>query len=204
MQLNPEFVACTNEAAFRDQARRILVATYFEPAERNALYHLLGMAVPTDDEIARDANFERPDDARLTGREARFRLDVVPTYNYTCALTGYRVTTIGQGTIVDAAHIHEFSDSRNNDPRTAWRCARTPTGCSTLGCGPLAMITELLWPIMHSPKIAPIRGRLRITTATRCVCRKTNRCGPTQGTSRGTASTRFSEPLDQARPRFLN
>src|SRR4029077_1784353 len=26
-----------------------------------------------------------------------------------------RVTTIGAGTIVDAAHIHEFSDSRNND-----------------------------------------------------------------------------------------
>ncbi len=117
VQLNPEFVACTNEAAFRDQARRILVATYFEPAERNALYHLLGMPVPTDDEIVRDANFERPDDARLTGREARFRLDVVPTYNYTCALTGYRITTIGQGTIVDAAHIHEFSDSRNNDPK---------------------------------------------------------------------------------------
>jgi putative restriction endonuclease len=117
VQLNPEFAACTNDATFRDQARRILVATYFEPAERNALYHLLGVAVPTDDEIARDANFERPDDARLAGREGRFRLDVVPTYNYTCALTGYRVTTIGQGTIVDAAHIHEFSDSRNNDPK---------------------------------------------------------------------------------------
>jgi len=114
VQLNPEFVACVCDPAFREQARRILVATYFEPAERNALYHLLGMAVPSDDEIARDASFESPDDARLAGREARFRLDIVPTYNYTCALTGYRVTTIGQGTIVDAAHIHEFSDSRNN------------------------------------------------------------------------------------------
>ena len=33
------------------------------------------------------------------------------------ALTGYRVTTISGGAIVDAAHIHQFSDSRNNDPR---------------------------------------------------------------------------------------
>ena len=38
-------------------------------------------------------------------------------YHHTCALTGYRVTTIGLGAIVDAAHIHQFSDSRNNDPK---------------------------------------------------------------------------------------
>ncbi len=117
VRLNPEFADCTTDSGFRRQARRILVASYFEPAERNALYHLLGMAVPTDDEIARDAAFTSPNDAREAGREARFRLDVVPTYGYACALTGYRVTTIGQGTIVDAAHIHEFSNSRNNDPR---------------------------------------------------------------------------------------
>jgi putative restriction endonuclease len=38
-------------------------------------------------------------------------------YHYTCALTRYRLTTITAGTIVDAAHIHQFSRSRNNDPR---------------------------------------------------------------------------------------
>ena len=41
----------------------------------------------------------------------------VAAYNYTCALTRYRLTTIAGGSIVDAAHIHQFSDSRNNDPR---------------------------------------------------------------------------------------
>ena len=55
--------------------------------------------------------------ARERGREARFRLTVVPAYNYTCALTGYRLTTIQSGSIVDAAHIHQFSDSRNNHPQ---------------------------------------------------------------------------------------
>src|SRR5437868_15365318 len=37
--------------------------------------------------------------------------------HYTCALTRYRLYTIAGGSIVDAAHIHHFSDSRNNDPR---------------------------------------------------------------------------------------
>ena len=111
------FIEAVADPEFREQARRILIAKYFEPAERNALYHLVGMPIPKEDEIAHDANFEAPNDAVNAGREGRFRVDIVAAYNYTCALTGYRVTTIGSGTIVDAAHIHQFSDSRNNNPR---------------------------------------------------------------------------------------
>jgi putative restriction endonuclease len=44
-------------------------------------------------------------------------LDIVAAYNYTCALTGYRVTTVDGASIIDAAHIHQFSESRNNDPK---------------------------------------------------------------------------------------
>gem|GEM_PF-5268008 len=55
------------------------------------------------------------------GRHARFRIEVViVAYRHTCALTGCRMTTLGRDkmeSIVDAAHIHEFRDSRNNDPR---------------------------------------------------------------------------------------
>jgi putative restriction endonuclease len=115
--IDPEFLEFVHDAKFREQARRILIGRYFEPAERNALYHLVGMRVPTDDEIVRDAHFEAPDDAVVAAREARFRLEIVPAYQHTCALTGYRVTTVGLGAIVDAAHIHQFSDSRNNDPK---------------------------------------------------------------------------------------
>jgi putative restriction endonuclease len=32
-------------------------------------------------------------------------------------LTSYRVTTINGASIIDAAHIHQFSESRNNDPK---------------------------------------------------------------------------------------
>lgn len=117
VSLDAEFLELVKDAEFRQRARRILIAGYFQPAERNALYHLVGLGVPTEDEIARDAHFEVPHDAAGAARETRFRLDLVPAYNYTCALTGYRVTTVGQGTLVDAAHIHQFSDSRNNGPR---------------------------------------------------------------------------------------
>jgi putative restriction endonuclease len=111
------FLRHLQSKTFRDAARRILIARWFNPAERNALYALYNIPVPSDDDIARDAKFEVPDDARDAGREARLRLDVVPAYDYACALTGYRVTTIDQGSIVDAAHIHPFSSSRNNNPR---------------------------------------------------------------------------------------
>jgi putative restriction endonuclease len=113
---DPAFVAVCQDPEFRRRARCALIENHFEPAERNALYHLIGMEVPPADEIARKACFETADDAENEGRSARFRLDIVSAYNYTCALTGYRVTTIAAGAIVDAAHIHQFSDSRNDDP----------------------------------------------------------------------------------------
>lgn len=116
-KLNAQFVAAANDPAFRELARRILIAKYFEPAERVALYTLLGMRVPSDDQIAADANYVAEHDPRRKGRDVRFRIEVVAAYNFTCALTGLRLTTISAGAIVDAAHIHQFADSRNDDPR---------------------------------------------------------------------------------------
>lgn len=115
--LAPDFVAAAQDPAFRMKARRILIAKYFPQDERIALYTLVGLPVPDKDQVAQDAAFQSPEDAQNKGREARFRLNVVAAYHYTCALTRYRLTTITAGTIVDAAHIHQFSSSRNNDPR---------------------------------------------------------------------------------------
>ena len=86
--------------------------------QRAALYDLVGLPIPSADQIARDAAYQSPDEVARQGREARFRLNIVAAYHYTCALTRYRLTTIAGGSIVDAAHIHQFSDSRNNDPRS--------------------------------------------------------------------------------------
>jgi len=115
--LPSDFVAFAADPAARDKARRVLIAKYFRPYERLSLYELVGIPVPSDDQIARDAEYQGPEGLRTQGREARFRLNIVAAYNYTCALTRYRLTTIAGGSIVDAAHIHQFADSRNNDPK---------------------------------------------------------------------------------------
>lgn len=115
-RLDAAFFACLHDEAFRKEMRRILIARYFvDLKERAALYSLVGLLVPPDDVVKADARLYEA--ARERGREARFRLTVVPAYNYTCALTGYRVTTVRSGSIVDAAHIHQFADSRNNHPQ---------------------------------------------------------------------------------------
>jgi len=115
-QLDETFVTCLHGRAFRSELRRILIARYFTDAgERSALYDLVGLPVPPDDVVKADAKLY--EELRERGREARFRLTVVPAYNYTCALTGYRCVTVGAGSIVDAAHIHQFADSRNNHPQ---------------------------------------------------------------------------------------
>ncbi len=115
-KLHADFHACLHDPAFRKQLRRILIARYFTDAgERAALYDLAGLPVPPDDVVTADAKLY--EESRQRGREARFRLSVVPAYDYTCALTGYRCVTVDAGSIVDAAHIHQFADSRNNDVR---------------------------------------------------------------------------------------
>jgi len=115
-RLDDSFLACLNDAGFRTQLRRILIARYFsDPGERAALYDLIRLSVPPNDVVKADAKLYETD--RDRGREARFRLTIVPAYNYTCALTGYRGVTVDAGSIVDAAHIHQFADSRNNHPQ---------------------------------------------------------------------------------------
>lgn len=114
--IEESFFACLADPGFRRRMRQLLIITYFsDPAERAALFDLTG----TDDEGATELceSAARFEEARRIGREVRFRLTVVPAYDYTCALTGYRLVTIGAGSIVDAAHIHQFASSRNNDPR---------------------------------------------------------------------------------------
>ena len=116
IRLDPSFFACLADQGFLDRARRILIETdpYFRPEEKVALYSMLKIK-PTMPEIHENEELYRA--SVQTGRDARFRIEVVVVaYKYTCALTGYRMTTLEMESIVDAAHIHEFRDSRNNEP----------------------------------------------------------------------------------------
>jgi putative restriction endonuclease len=126
-RLDPEFAAFALRPESRERARRILISTYFEPAERLTLYALVGLPVPSEEEIERDANEAAARKAQEQGRDVRFRVDVVTAYNYTCALTGYRLMIRrSAGTIVDAAHIHQFAHSRNNEVQNGLALCKNP------------------------------------------------------------------------------
>ncbi len=117
IRLADEFFDALQSPEFWQAAGYILISNYFAHAEQVALYELAGIEAPEDttplDDLAKIADEE----SRATGRAARFRVDVVAAYCHTCALTGYRITTIAGHSIVDAAHIHQFARSRNDDPQ---------------------------------------------------------------------------------------
>jgi putative restriction endonuclease len=111
-------MAALNNNAFRSNLRRLLVATYFPPSEQVAVAAALGFERALDTaEIAAFAEDQAAyRAAREAGRNARFKNEVVSGYQFTCALTGYRLVTVEQAGIVEAAHIYQHARSRNNDP----------------------------------------------------------------------------------------
>jgi putative restriction endonuclease len=118
VRFDPAFLDCLRDTNFRDKAKRVLIETppYFRPEERIALCSMLRLRPAAADALKEAGPLYQAPAER--GRDARFRIEVVViAYKHTCALTGYRMTTLDMESIVDAAHIHEFSDSRNNDPR---------------------------------------------------------------------------------------
>jgi putative restriction endonuclease len=122
--LADDFLAAAQDAMFRKNARCILIENHFPPDERIALYTLVGLPVPEGDSMMPGSGSTSPAEARKKGREARFRLNVVAAYSYTCALTRFRLTTIRAGSIVEAAHILAFASSRNDDPRNGLALSR--------------------------------------------------------------------------------
>jgi putative restriction endonuclease len=115
-RLNPDFLQFLAVAENRVRAMQILVETYFPADERLGLYALMGCEPPTDSDRQSAMDEIQRGEWQGRGRDARFRLSVVAAYDYSCALTGLSIMTVEAASIVDAAHIHAFSDSRNDDP----------------------------------------------------------------------------------------
>jgi putative restriction endonuclease len=115
--LDSDFHDCLLDPNFRLAARRILIATYFTPPEQAEVCARFRLPVPDTAEMAKFAeNREAFKASQKKGRDSRFKAEVGPGYQYTCALTGYclQATT---GYIVEAAHIHQHAASGNDDPR---------------------------------------------------------------------------------------
>ncbi len=106
-----------HDGEFRKKLRHLLIETYFPPHEQIGIAAALNLVDFNADEAGRIRMESKAFLAsQQRGRDARFRVDVVTRYRFTCALTGYRLTT-EQANIVEAAHIVPWSRSRDDDPR---------------------------------------------------------------------------------------
>jgi putative restriction endonuclease len=124
-QLDVSFLVCLSNADFRTLARRTLIAKYFETHERAELYSLVGLEVPPDDIVAADATrFLRSEESEAK-RDAKFSVRVLPAYDYTCALTRYRMIAVDGTTPLDAAHIRQFRRGGSNHPTNGLALSKT-------------------------------------------------------------------------------
>jgi putative restriction endonuclease len=116
-KLDANLYACLQDASSRLQARRIIIARYFTPSEQVGISERLCLLLHDSAEMAK---FKQSGDAfkasQKKGRNSRFKVAVTSSYQFTCALTGYRLET-ADGYIVQAAHIHQHAKSGNDDPR---------------------------------------------------------------------------------------
>jgi putative restriction endonuclease len=143
VEIDLSFFTAMQDPEFRRRARGVLVSHYFPGFEQVALRELTGVGVKEAESAAEEIKDEAREFARSTGRDARFRIQVVSSYGFTCALTGYTLTTVSCSSIVDAAHIHERRDSKNDDPRNGLALSKNAHW----------MFDEGLWSITDDLKI---------------------------------------------------
>jgi putative restriction endonuclease len=117
-ELNEEFFDLLGDQDFRLKARLLLVSRYFEPRERVALLESLGLCADGVEKAEKkmlELNEEGEEAALRKGRSARFAVQVVSRYKFTCALTGLCCLTTDGAAIVDAAHIESWAATENDD-----------------------------------------------------------------------------------------
>ncbi|MBM4044161.1 MAG: hypothetical protein FJ279_03535 [Planctomycetes bacterium] len=124
-QMEAPFLVCLSHPKFRSLARRTLIAKYFQPHERAELYSLVELPVPPEDVIAADAVRFLPEKESGSQRDAKFAVRVLPAYDYTCALTSYRMLALNGKTALDAAHIHQLKLGGHNHPTNGIALAKT-------------------------------------------------------------------------------
>jgi putative restriction endonuclease len=123
IRLDEEFFGCMGDSDFRRAARFELIKAWFPDEEQQGLLAALGISKAE----CRKQEFvwrSRVPEVENKGRDARFRITVVTQYRFTCALTSYGLHTRTGSTIVEAAHIHSFSKSRNDSPENGLALTR--------------------------------------------------------------------------------
>ena len=107
----------------REQLRMALINTYFAPEIRPALVeqgsvNLEAYAYSKEllTEIKQDVLFGKDMEKSRKVRDQGFRKAIVALYDHRCALCGIRMRTPDGHTVVEAAHIKPWSQSKNDHP----------------------------------------------------------------------------------------
>jgi putative restriction endonuclease len=117
----------------RELLRAALIETYFEPALQTKLAAqgvINQQAFRYGQELLRRVKAEKRIEETAEpayaapARDQGFRRVVTQIYDHRCALCGIRMRTPEGHTVVDAAHIIPFSESRNDDPRNGMALCR--------------------------------------------------------------------------------
>ena len=102
--------ALMSDAVARHQLREALIARYF-PEKREALAALVVGA-----HLTRPADALREELPPAPARDAAFRRTILEVYDYRCAACGIRVLLDHVVSLVEAAHLIPFGESRNDKP----------------------------------------------------------------------------------------
>lgn len=115
-ELPEKFFELMRDKDHRDAARKtLIVGDWFFPEEKIKLLAMLDL---DSSDFALDKEsvsaISREEDVKQ-GRDIKFRLQIVPLYHYSCALCGIKMLLPSGITLVEAAHIHQFAQSKNDD-----------------------------------------------------------------------------------------
>lgn len=115
-EIPEEFFELMQNKKHRDVARKTLIAGgWFLQEEKIKLLAMLGL--DSSDFVLGGESMPdvlREEDVKQ-GRDIKFRLQIVPLYRYSCALCGIKMLLPSGITLVEAAHIHQFAKSKNDD-----------------------------------------------------------------------------------------
>ena len=155
-EIRPEFFQFLSDPTFLADARMLLLSRYFKPGEREGL--LESMGIPAEDRPAANLRMQRVERealaaAKRKGRSARFAIQVVSRYKFTCALTGFSCITADGAVVVDAAHIEQWSTSQNDELTNGLALCKNAHW----------MFDEGLWSVAENGTVLVAPGRFKET-----------------------------------------
>lgn len=115
-ELPEEFFLLMLEKSNRDEARKTLISgDWFFPEEKMKLIVLQGLDSGVFNFDHKKTLDVLSDEEGKKGRDIKFRLQIVPLYRYACVLCKIKMLLPSGITLVEAAHIHQFAHSKNDD-----------------------------------------------------------------------------------------